>query len=199
LLQPRLGGSGERPKPVFIVPRLCGARRLPPEQDQDSGEQSDGKGAWTVNVGDDGIRSQRGGSELDWLLDDFVERVPGASSAIVVAADGLILCISARISGESADQLAAITSGLASLTDGAAKFFVAGAVRQLIVEMDGGFLFVARVSDGSVLALMCESTCDIGLIGYEMSLLIGRIGNVLTPELRAMLRPPIDFGNVRTP
>jgi predicted regulator of Ras-like GTPase activity (Roadblock/LC7/MglB family) len=184
---------------VFVVPRLCTTRRLPPKQDQHAGEQSDGKGAWTVNAGDDGIRSRRGGSELDWLLDDFVERVPGASSAIVVAADGLILCISARISGESADQLAAITSGLASLTDGAAKFFAAGSVRQLIVEMDGGFLFVARVSDGSVLALMCESTCDIGLIGYEMSLLIGRIGNVLTPELRAMLRPPIDFGNVRTP
>jgi hypothetical protein len=29
-----------------------------------------------------------------------------------------------------------------------------------------------------------------------MSLLIGRIGNVLTPELRARLRPPADLGNV---
>ena len=32
-----------------------------------------------------------------------------------------------------------------------------------------------------------------------MSLLIGRIGKVLTPELRARLRPPVDFGNVRSP
>jgi hypothetical protein len=150
-----------------------------------------------VNVGDEGIRSQTGESELDWLLDDFVDRVPGASSAVVVAADGLILVLSAQIPDDATDQLAAITSGLASLTDGAAQFYGAGSVRQVIVEMDGGFLFVARVSDGSVLALMCESSCDIGLVGYEMSLLIGRIGDVLTPELRAKLRPPADLGNMR--
>ena len=145
---------------------------------------------------DAGIAPREGGSELDWLLDDFVDRVPGASSAVVVTADGLVLCISAQISSESADQLAAITSGFASLADGAAQFFAAGGARQLILEMDAGFLFVARVSDGSVLAVMCESDCDIGLIGYEMSLLIGRIGKVLTPELRAQLRPPVDFRNV---
>jgi hypothetical protein len=150
-----------------------------------------------VNVGDEGIRSQPGESELDWLLDDFVDRVSGASSAVVVAADGLILVLSAQIPDDATDQLAAITSGLASLTDGAAQFYGAGSVRQVIVEMDGGFLFVARVSDGSVLALMCESSCDIGLVGYEMSLLIGRIGDVLTPELRAKLRPPADLGNMR--
>ena len=149
-----------------------------------------------MDVGDEGNPYQTGESELDWLLDDFVDRVPGASSAAVVTADGLVLCVSAQIPGDSADQLAAITSGLASLTDGAAQFFSAGGVRQLIVEMDDGFLFVARVSDGSVLAVMCESSCDIGLVGYEMSLLIGRIGNVLTPELRSRLRPPVDFGNV---
>jgi len=149
-----------------------------------------------VDVGDEGTPYRVGESELDWLLDDFVDRVPGASSAAVVTADGLVLCVSAQIPSDSADQLAAITSGLASLTDGAAQFFSAGGVRQLIVEMDDGFLFVARVSDGSVLAVMCESSCDIGLVGYEMSLLIGRIGNVLTPELRSQLRPPVDFGKV---
>jgi uncharacterized protein len=149
-----------------------------------------------VNVGDEGRGYRPGESDLDWLLEDFVDRVPGATSAEVVTADGLVLCVSAQISSDSADQLAAITSGLASLTDGAAKFFTAGAVRQVIVEMDEGFLLVARVSDGSILAVMCAANCDIGLIGYEMSLLIGRIGDVLTPELRARLRPPVDFGNV---
>lgn len=148
-----------------------------------------------MNEGDGGLGYRPSDSDLDWLLEDFVDRVPGASSAEVVTADGLVLCVSAAIRGDSADQLAAITSGLASLTDGAALFFQAGSVRQLIVEMEGGFLFVARVSDGSVLAVMCESSCDIGLIGYEMSLLIGRIGGVLTPELRARLRPAADFGN----
>jgi predicted regulator of Ras-like GTPase activity (Roadblock/LC7/MglB family) len=155
------------------------------------------KGPVTVNVGDEGLGYKPGESDLNWLLEDFVDRVPGATSAEVVTADGLVLCVSAQISGDAADQLAAIMSGLASLTDGAAQVFAAGSVRQLILEMEKGFLFVARVGDGSVLALMCESSCDIGLIGYEMSLLIGRVGDVLTPELRAQLRPPVDLGNVR--
>ena len=154
------------------------------------------KGPGNVNAGDQGARREPGENELNWLLDDFVERVPGAASAVVVAADGLVLVISHQIADAATDQLAAIMSGLASLTDGAAQFYGAGAVRQLIVEMVGGFLFVARISDGSVLALMCESSCDIGLVGYEMSLLIGRIGTALTPELRAALRPPVDFRNV---
>jgi len=149
-----------------------------------------------MNVGEGGLGYRAGQSDLDWLLEDFVDRVPGASSAEVVTADGLVLCVSAQISGDSADQLAAITSSLASLSEGAAQFFAAGKVRQLILEMEEGFLFVARVSDGSVLAVMCRSDCDIGLIGYEMSLLIGRIGEVLTPELRAQLQPTLDLGSV---
>lgn len=133
------------------------------------------------------------------MIDDFVDRVPGASSAVVITTDGLVLAVSAKIAGETADHVAAITSGLASLTDGVAKSFAAGDVRQVIVEMDAAYMFVSRISDGSALALMCEQGCDIGLIGYEMSLLIGQIGDLLTPELRAQLRPPVDFGNMSLP
>jgi len=30
--------------------------------------------------------------------------------------------------------------------------------------------------------------CDIGLVGYEMALLVSRTGDVLTPSLRAELQ-----------
>lgn len=126
---------------------------------------------------------------LDWLINGFVERIPGASSAVVVTTDGLVLALSDSIERDTADQLAAITSGLAALTDGAARSFHAGPVRQLIVEMEGGYLFVSAISDGSALAVMCDPTCDIGLVGYEMSLLVTRIGEVLTPALREALKP----------
>ena len=88
----------------------------------------------------------------------------------------------------TADTLAAVTSGLTSLTIGAARHLGTGGVNQVIVEMDGGYLFVTTVSDGSALAVMCGPECDIGLIGYEMSLLVARIGPVLTPALRSELR-----------
>jgi predicted regulator of Ras-like GTPase activity (Roadblock/LC7/MglB family) len=131
--------------------------------------------------------------DLNWVLSNFTERIPGTRSALVVTTDGLVLALSERIARDLADQLAAITSGLASLTAGAARCFEAGAVTQLIVEMEGGFLFVTSISESSALAVMCDPDCDIGLIGYEMSLLVARIGRVLTPALRAELQgmPPV--------
>jgi len=99
-----------------------------------------------------------------------------------------VLAASERIGRDSADQLAAVTSGLSSLTAGAARCLDAGAMNQVIVDMTGGYLFVTMVSDGSSLAVMCDPDCDIGLIGYEMSLLVARIGQVLTPALRAELQ-----------
>jgi uncharacterized protein len=138
------------------------------------------------------VSNVREDGDLNWLVSSFADRIPGATSAIVVTTDGLVLAMSERIARDSADQLAAVTSGLASLTAGAARCFDAGAVNQVIVEMARGFLFVTTISDGSALAVMCEPDCDIGLIGYEMSLLVARIGQVLTPKLRAELQamPP---------
>jgi predicted regulator of Ras-like GTPase activity (Roadblock/LC7/MglB family) len=134
-----------------------------------------------------------GGQDLNWLVNSFANRIPGASSVVVVSTDGLVLAMSDKIARDTADQLAAVTSGLASLTAGAASCFSAGAVNQVIVEMEGGFLFVTKVGEGSALAVMCEPSCDIGLIGYEMSLLVARIGQVLTPELRTELQGSPDW------
>ena len=128
--------------------------------------------------------------DLNWLLNSFIERITGVSSAIVTTTDGLVLAVSDRIARDSADQLAAVTSGLASLTTGAARCFDAGEVNQVIVEMSKGYLFVSSISDGSALAVMCDNDCDIGQIGYEMSLLVDRIGQVLTPALLAELQGP---------
>jgi predicted regulator of Ras-like GTPase activity (Roadblock/LC7/MglB family) len=44
------------------------------------------------------------------------------------------------------------------------------------------------ISDGSCLAVMASPKCDIGVVGYEMTLLVERVGELLTPELRAELQ-----------
>ncbi|MGH3321711.1 MAG: roadblock/LC7 domain-containing protein [Streptosporangiaceae bacterium] len=125
---------------------------------------------------------------LNWLIDDFAERVPGVANAVVVSSDGLLMAISEGFPRDRADQLAAVTSGLSSLTHGAARIFEAGAVTQTVVEMEMGFLFIMSISDGSCLATLASSECDMGLIGYEMALLVERVGRVLTPELRNTLQ-----------
>ena len=61
--------------------------------------------------------------DLGWLLANFADRVPGVAHAIAVSADGLLLAYSRDLPRDRADQLAAIASGLVSLTQGAARCF----------------------------------------------------------------------------
>ncbi len=123
-----------------------------------------------------------------WLLSQFVDATAGVSESIAVSSDGLLLASSTGPDRENVEQLAAVTAGLASLTRGAAKMFRMQDVEQVIVEMTRGYLFVSSISDGSALAVLAAKEADIGLIGYEMTLLVERVGSVLTPELIADLK-----------
>src|ERR687898_1808305 len=127
-------------------------------------------------------------SDFNWLVGNFARRTPGVAHAMVVSADGLPVAVSERLDRPKADQLAAIASGLASLTEGASRCFDGGLVTQTVVEMDRGFLFVMSISDGSLLAVLATSSCNVGVVAYEMTVLVTRVGDVLTPSLRAELQ-----------
>ena len=116
------------------------------------------------------------GSKFGWLINDFTSHVPGVAHAIVVSSDGLLLCASNKLPTDYADQLAALTSGLSSLTNGAARCFGGGAVRETVIEMDRGVMVVMTIDDGSALAVLAAPRCDIGRIAYEMALLVERVG-----------------------
>jgi uncharacterized protein len=122
--------------------------------------------------------------ELDWLVDTLTQRTPDIAHAILVSADGMPMAASADFPPDRADQLAAITSGLTSLTQGAARCFAAGGVQQMVVEMDGGYLVVMAVGEGSALAALAAPDCDLGQVGYQMQLLIARVATALTPASR---------------
>lgn len=122
--------------------------------------------------------------DLNWLITDFAGRVPSVAHAALVSADGLPLAFSEGFPQDRADQLAAVTSGLTSLTQGAARVFEGGLVTQMVVEMRGGLLLVMVISNGSSLAVLASAGCDMGLVAYEMTLLVERVGRVLTPQPR---------------
>lgn len=94
--------------------------------------------------------------------------------------------------GTSAD-LATIVSGLGSLTLGAAKLMNGGKIRQTMIAMDEGSLFVMSISDGSLLGVHATPDCDMSVIAYHMALFVGRAGHVLTPELRTELRTSMEL------
>jgi len=122
--------------------------------------------------------------DLNWLIGEFAGRVPSVAHAIAVSADGLPLAFSAGLAQDRADHLAAVTSGLASLTQGAARVFEGGTVTQTVVGMQDGVLLVMGISHGSQLAVLAAADCDMGLVAYEMALLVERAGESLVPGQR---------------
>ena len=122
--------------------------------------------------------------DMGWLLNNFANSVAGIAHVVAVSADGLLLASSRDLPADRADQLAAIASGVVSLTEGASRVFNAGAVQQTIMEMESGYLFLMSVSDGSSMGVLAARSCDVGQVGYEMALLVERVGAALTPAPR---------------
>lgn len=124
-------------------------------------------------------------SNIDWLLNDFAERVTGVTHAIGVSADGLLVAATRSLDSGGAEQLAAIASGLVSLLAGASRLLSAQPVASNLTEMNGAFMFSMAVSDGASLLVVADQTCDIGQVSYEMAELINKVGPALTPAARS--------------
>lgn len=125
------------------------------------------------------------GRQLDWLLTEFMHGTPGVVYVVAVSPDGLPLAASERVDDRLADQLAATTSGLVSLARGTAKTLRAGAVTQTIIEMASGYLFLTSMAEGSSVAVFTQRDCDMGMVGYEVTMLAARVGHVLSAQPRA--------------
>src|ERR1700722_17702301 len=134
------------------------------------------------------------GGQLDWLLDDLVARVTHIDQAVILSRDGLAIGASGGLSREDAEDLAAGAAGPRSLARGAGpggggragrqaggarQHFGGGALPQTVVEMDAAFLFVTAAGEGSCLAVLAGAAVDAGLVAYEMTVLVKRVGEHL--------------------
>nr|BFF27333.1 roadblock/LC7 domain-containing protein [Glycomyces mayteni] len=123
-------------------------------------------------------------AQLDFLLNDFVGRVPHVTHVIAVAADGLLIASNNTLPRDEAERLSAIASGLTSLLAGAARSLQADPVISNLTEMNGGFMFSMSVSSGASILALAGLNCDIGQVGHELANLINQVGPALTPAAR---------------
>lgn len=123
-------------------------------------------------------------ADLTWLLDDLVRRVPEARHAIVLSADGLLMAGSQAFPQDDAEHLSAIAAGIQSLARGAGERFGGGPVRQTIVEMKSSFLLVTVAGQGACLAVLSAEEADVGLIAYEMAMMVTKLGHHLSSPAR---------------
>lgn len=111
-----------------------------------------------------------------WML-ELIRTVRGVRHAVVLTSDGLLKVRTGHTPVDVADKLAAACAGLSSLGQGVSKEFGSGAgPRQVMVEFDGGFLFVRGAGDGSRLAVVTEPVIDPALIAQQMQAQVLTIG-----------------------
>ncbi|AHH20058.1 Roadblock/LC7 family protein [Nocardia nova SH22a] len=123
---------------------------------------------------------------LDWVANGLVERTPGSERAVVLSADGLPLARSGRLTRDDAEHLAAMAAALHSLARGVGNRFDKGALQQTVVELAGGYLLVAEAGHGACLALLASIDADLGLLAYEMNVMVGQIRDQLSAAPRIL-------------
>lgn len=125
-----------------------------------------------------------GAGRLDWLLADFTRATPGVVAAVVMSVDGLPLAASPGLGDDLADQLSAAASGLVGLARATTQLLASGELTQTILETTGGYFFVTSVGQTATVAVHTTRQCDLGLVGYEITVLAERVGRTLDPGVR---------------
>jgi predicted regulator of Ras-like GTPase activity (Roadblock/LC7/MglB family) len=133
------------------------------------------------------VGAQRSSAAVDisWLINDLVDRVAHVHQAVVLSHDGILIAKSSGLSREDAEALSAVASGLHGLARSAGRRFNRGAVRQTIIEMEQGFIFVTAGGSGACIAVLASEDADVGLIAYEMAMLVARVGQYLSTPIRS--------------
>jgi predicted regulator of Ras-like GTPase activity (Roadblock/LC7/MglB family) len=124
--------------------------------------------------------------DLEWSLENLLSKTPGTRHVLVLSKDGLKLCHTSGLTRNQADQLAAIASGIQSLSCGASIEFGdgTGGVRLSMTEFHGGLLFIVAAGAGAHLAVVAHDEADVGLIGHNMHEIVEQIGEYLTAAPR---------------
>jgi predicted regulator of Ras-like GTPase activity (Roadblock/LC7/MglB family) len=134
-----------------------------------------------------------GTQDLSFLLEDFRLRVPHVVHALAVSADGLLSAADRSLARDNAERLAAACSGLLSLLRNAGNGFGAGPLSHNLAEFQEGFMFQMATQTpaaqgaggpGACLLVFADRDCDLGTVSFEMTALVNRVGDALTPVSR---------------
>lgn len=133
---------------------------------------------------------------LDWLLDDLIDRLPDVRYAVVLSTDGLLLGHSTKIDRSDAERFCAMASTLHGVARSAGTHFEAGSVHQTVVELDRAVLFITSAGDNACLAVLTAESANMGMVAYEMNQTVQRVGVHLSVDPRPH---PFDGAGLRQP
>ncbi|MFF2202646.1 roadblock/LC7 domain-containing protein [Streptomyces sp. NPDC058145] len=125
---------------------------------------------------------QRG--NIDWMLKQLNDGVPGIQMIVVLSADGLRI---ARHGGDpdAADRVAAACAGMQSLASAITQEIEgSGDMKLVVIEIDGGYFYLMNAGANAFLAVLADVTCEPGRMSGMMRDLVVRIGTHLTSPPR---------------
>lgn len=123
--------------------------------------------------------------DLAWLLRGLGEEVPVIRGSVLLSADGMLKAAHG-FDRASAEQLAALASGLFSIARSAGtKFDGSNEVRQVVTELKSSQLFIAWAGYNSVLAVLARAEADPAVVGFEMARLIKSVRPFLGTATRS--------------
>ena len=117
-------------------------------------------------------------ADFTWMVSRFAGETAGVVDAIAVSSDGLLIAVSRPQDPGSSERLAAVVSGMTSLAAGAGGNYGLGALNKVIIDMEGGYLLIAKLAN----------------VAYEMTLFANRVGAVLSPALIIELKNTVGMG-----
>jgi len=131
--------------------------------------------------------------QFNWLLNQFAANTPEVIDAIAVSSDGLLIAMSQKLDRANADRLAAITSAVISLAQGAGRVYDLGAPNKVIIDLDRGYLLVSAITAGSALGVLATRSANLGNLAYEMAVFANRAGEVISPQLIEELKVSVGY------
>ncbi|WP_328391492.1 roadblock/LC7 domain-containing protein [Nocardia sp. NBC_00416] len=123
-------------------------------------------------------------TDLSWLLEEMVDGLPDADSAVLLSTDGLLMGHSAGLERTDAERFAAMASAFHSLARSAGSHFKAGGVCQTVVELDRAVLFITAAGGNACLALLAAESANMGMVAFEMNRTVQRVGSHLAVDSR---------------
>src|SRR5260221_7334576 len=127
-------------------------------------------------------------ADFTWMVARFANETAGVVDAIAVSSDGLLIAVSSAQDPGASERLAAVVSGMTSLAAGAAGNYGLGALNKVIIDMEGGYLLIARIGNGAVFGAVTTQDAKLANVAYEMTLFANRVGTVLSPQLIVELK-----------
>jgi predicted regulator of Ras-like GTPase activity (Roadblock/LC7/MglB family) len=126
--------------------------------------------------------------EVGFLIERLAVETEGIVHAIVLSTDGLKLAVSSGLDADQADRFAAAACSVFSVSKAIGRELVFGGYQQTVVRYANGHAIVVALGNAAALASITEAEAKLGNIAFQMSLFATKIGDLLSPEVRTVLR-----------